>query len=438
MKANPSLLAASLIANVVLAGAALFLATRSPDPVPQPEPTPGPGATGGPLEQKAAEKTVYVTNAAPFKADAQFDWQAVESDDYREYIANLRAIGCPEQTIKDIIVADVNKLFEERRKEERKDLPKFQFWKTGNPVAMFMNKDRMQANMESDKKKRELLKLLLGEDVELKPNLTAGVNQEEMLGRMLGFLDDDKQAKVMETYMSFQLEMAEAFGSGAPDKEDREKMLKKQKEMEQKLASLMNPEEYELYQLTMSQTGMMMRMQLDGLDPTEREFRDIFKLQKAFDDEFGGVIGMAGMGPDEMKNRQEAEKLLKQDIKKLLGDERYSDYEMVSDWAYKPLAKVLEKQGLDKAVGRDVWAMKKAAETEVGKIRVDANLSQEQRGEALKAIAEETRNAVRGKLGDKGFESYNGGMGGHWLKQLEVNYGQSTTVPTATTTVITN
>ncbi len=422
----------------MLAGAALIFATRSPDPAPQPVPPPVPKATGGPLEQKAAEKTVYVTNAAPFKADSPFDWQAVESDDYREYIANLRAIGCPEQTIKDIIVADVNKLFEERKKEERKGLPKFQFWKTGNPMAMFMDKDRMQANLESDKKKRELLKLLLGEDVKLKPNMTVGFDQNEMLNRMLGFLDEDKQVKVMETYQSFQLEMAEAFGGGVPDKEDVEKLKAKQKEMEQKLASMMSPEEYELYQLTMSQTGMMMRMQLDGLDPTEQEFRDIFKLQKSFDDEFGGVIGMAGMGPDDMKKRSEAEKLLKEDIKKLLGDERYTDYEMVSDWTYKPLAKVLEKQGLDKAVGRDVWAMKKAADAEVGKIRVDTNLSQEQRSEALKAIAEETRNAVRGKLGDKGFESYNGGMGGQWMKQLEVNFGQSTTVPAATTTVITN
>lgn len=438
MKENRNLLAASLVANVVLAGAALIFATRSPDPAPQPVPPPVPKATGGPLEQKAAEKTVYVTNAAPFKADSPFDWQAVESDDYREYIANLRAIGCPEQTIKDIIVADVNKLFEERKKEERKGLPKFQFWKTGNPMALFMDKDRMQANLESDKKKRELLKLLLGEDVKLKPNMTVGFDQNEMLNRMLGFLDEDKQVKVMETYQSFQLEMAEAFGGGVPDKEDVEKLKAKQKEMEQKLASMMSPEEYELYQLTMSQTGMMMRMQLDGLDPTEQEFRDIFKLQKSFDDEFGGVIGMAGMGPDDMKKRSEAEKLLKEDIKKLLGDERYTDYEMVSDWTYKPLAKVLEKQGLDKAVGRDVWAMKKAADAEVGKIRVDTNLSQEQRSEALKAIAEETRNAVRGKLGDKGFESYNGGMGGQWMKQLEVNFGQSTTVPAATTTVITN
>ena len=37
-----------------------------------------------------------------------FSWREVESDDYPTYIANLRDIGCPEQTIRDIIIADVN------------------------------------------------------------------------------------------------------------------------------------------------------------------------------------------------------------------------------------------------------------------------------------------------------------------------------------------
>ena len=33
-------------------------------------------------------------------------WQQLESEDYRTYIERLRAIGCPEQTIRDIITAE--------------------------------------------------------------------------------------------------------------------------------------------------------------------------------------------------------------------------------------------------------------------------------------------------------------------------------------------
>jgi len=35
-----------------------------------------------------------------------FSWQQLESPDYQTYVANLRDIGCPEQTIRDIIIAD--------------------------------------------------------------------------------------------------------------------------------------------------------------------------------------------------------------------------------------------------------------------------------------------------------------------------------------------
>src|SRR5213080_904609 len=44
-----------------------------------------------------------------------FSWRSVESDDYPTYVANLREIGCPEQTIRDIIIADVNGLYSLKR-----------------------------------------------------------------------------------------------------------------------------------------------------------------------------------------------------------------------------------------------------------------------------------------------------------------------------------
>src|SRR5882724_337599 len=44
-----------------------------------------------------------------------FTWQQVESDDYPSYVANLREIGCPEQTVRDIIIADVNAVYARKR-----------------------------------------------------------------------------------------------------------------------------------------------------------------------------------------------------------------------------------------------------------------------------------------------------------------------------------
>ena len=44
-----------------------------------------------------------------------FTWSEVESTNYDIFIKNLRAIGCPEQTIRDIIVTDLDRLYARRR-----------------------------------------------------------------------------------------------------------------------------------------------------------------------------------------------------------------------------------------------------------------------------------------------------------------------------------
>jgi hypothetical protein len=41
----------------------------------------------------------------------RFHWSQIESTDYRTYVANLRSIGCPEQTIRDIIATDLHTVY---------------------------------------------------------------------------------------------------------------------------------------------------------------------------------------------------------------------------------------------------------------------------------------------------------------------------------------
>jgi len=43
-----------------------------------------------------------------------FHWRQIESSDYRQYLANLRSIGCPERLIRDILVADIEVLYRSR------------------------------------------------------------------------------------------------------------------------------------------------------------------------------------------------------------------------------------------------------------------------------------------------------------------------------------
>ncbi len=71
--------------------------------------------TGSPRDT-AAEKAVSA--AAELKAKApSFCWSQIESSDYRAYVRNLRGIGCPERTVRDIIHADIDGLYTTRRQD---------------------------------------------------------------------------------------------------------------------------------------------------------------------------------------------------------------------------------------------------------------------------------------------------------------------------------
>ena len=70
---------------------------------------------------KAEPTTTLVASAEPehplhrtaANTPSPFHWSAVESTNYFEYVANLRRIGCPEQTIADIVAADLRALYAE-------------------------------------------------------------------------------------------------------------------------------------------------------------------------------------------------------------------------------------------------------------------------------------------------------------------------------------
>src|SRR5437867_8753611 len=64
------------------------------------------------MEVKAPPEVMVVTNE--LVVTNQMRWRQLESEDYKTYIARLRSIGCPEQTIRDIIIADLDKVLAPR------------------------------------------------------------------------------------------------------------------------------------------------------------------------------------------------------------------------------------------------------------------------------------------------------------------------------------
>src|SRR5688572_26983589 len=118
----------------------------------------------------------------------------MESSDYHRYIANLRAIGCPEQTIRDIIIADVNKLFEERA-QQIGPVQDFDYWKAGTAKGGEVHAQRVQQHMALAQEKRAVLKELLG--IDFKEN-SAILELLHPLKAKYGFLSPERQQQMLE------------------------------------------------------------------------------------------------------------------------------------------------------------------------------------------------------------------------------------------------
>ncbi|MCX8090501.1 MAG: hypothetical protein N3I86_06120 [Verrucomicrobiae bacterium] len=409
MKTNV-LLVLSLALNVALGALTVWLFLK-----PRPEPfAPAAPTASGPSVASVEARPSAAAEAAAARPAQPFDWRMVESADYKQYIANLRAIGCPEETIRDIIIADVNKLFASRRESLHTSTNRFEYWKAGNFFSAMFDPERIEKEQALAREKRELLKELLGSVPEEKLDLFAGFNPLE---RLLDFLPAQKQTAVFEVFQKMQAQMMRGFRGGAPDGEDLGRMQRAQKEMEAELAKILTPQELEEYQLRLSPTAMAMRMQLASFEPTEQEFRQIFALRKKFDDQFN-PMAIASMDEAERERMNSARRDMEQQLKNILGDARYAEYERSQDWAYQSIYRVTQRQGLPRDAAVKVYEMKKVAEDQAQRVRRDETLTPEQRQAALQGIRNETEGAIRTVLGERGFDAYQRQPGAAWLRNL--------------------
>jgi hypothetical protein len=399
------LLILSICLNLALGGLIAYQGARKSEPT-RPEATAKSAEpAASPKASKGDGKTVTVT----VPTAGAFDWRIVESEDYKKYIANLRAIGCPEETIRDIIIADVNKLFEARKKETTGSTNKFQYWKVGTFFTDMFNEEKLKKNRELTKEKNALLKELLGVEIAEKPDIMGGMNPYETL---LDFLPSEKQSSLVNLEQDFAAKTMKRI----KDAQNNPKVLRElQLEKDAELAKILSPQEKEEYDLRMSQTSMMMRMQLTDFQPSEQEFRDIFKLRKKFDDEFTAMGAPLANTADERARRDAAQKDLDNSIKGALGD-RYPDYKYDQDWSRSSLRDVAKEYNVPKDQALKVFDLKAVAQEQATAVRKDQSLTPEQRNAALLAIQQETRNAVNGVLGPTAGNAYFDK--GSWLKNL--------------------
>ena len=391
----------SVTLNVV-GGFFIFAGVQSVEELPLGQALP---ATDSPLGQAAAHPQQVVTTTVV----KQMTWDTVEASSYLDYIDNLRRIGCPEKTIRDIILADVNKLYKTKRRAASGQ-KKFEFWKANAMFGMGMDKDNVETMRELNAERDELLKQL-GIESSFESEMSLILNP---LQQSLGFLPEQKQVAVMKELQGIQSRIAELSEDGSAD---IEMVWKAQRETEESIKGMLSEDEYTGYLLRRSNTAHQLRSQIAGFDPSEEEFRTVFKLKRAFDEEYGEI----GINLDLLEEQLKAQKTLNEQIRQSLGDERYADYERAQDYQFQQIHSSLKKADLGTGEAIQVYDMQKVAQDAALQLRGDQTLNEAERRERLRQIRNETESAIQQVVGTEGWEKFNRPSNTRWLQSISPN-----------------
>ena len=197
----------------------------------------------------------------------------MESTDYRVYIARLRLVGCPEEVIRDIIVADVNQLYAVRMAAVW-NRPQPVYWKK-HRASFAPNPDQMAQLQILEQEKSDTLKALLG--VEISPQELAQIGQIELRNsdRPLLFLSGEKRDAARKALQESGVESLIARMQEAnPGSDPEVGLFAKRKAV---LLKVLSPEELDEYEMRNSPKAQWLRGEVNYLDCSKEEFKALLQ-----------------------------------------------------------------------------------------------------------------------------------------------------------------
>jgi hypothetical protein len=384
----------SLGLNVVFAGALVALILRRSSPLPDPNP----GWNPLPVSTNALIRTNTIVRRL------NFVWSQIESRDYRTYIANLRSIGCPEPTIRDIIVAELNEIFA-RRRDAEVVTPSQQWWRSDpDPDVMSAANDKLRA-LESER--RAMLTSLLGPEWQSSeypyPDSPRG---NALDGSLLGALSLEAKHQVREIQRR-SIERRDAYLESVvkdgtrPDQAEIEQL---RQQTRNELAKVLSADQLEEYLLRYSQVANDLRDELRGLDASPGTFRSLFRLRDPIDQELQSLSGATS----EIDVRKREELIQKRDsaVSQVLGPEQFQEYKLNQDLTYRDSKAIAQQTRMPEDKIRPFYDINHTTESEERRIQNDSRLTEEERASALVEIRGTRANALRRLLGDEFYQRY--------------------------------
>ncbi len=408
MKALPLLLAASLVANAALITTVVI------------RPLGKSTATGG-TSHSGSKTSIATTRHGTGNVTTDDLIAALNSNDPEALRDILRAAGLSDDMVRSFVQMRIWKRYEDRFKAlQPKPDPNKPWWKDDprqqNGWFGGMTKAQREEMRKLQREVKDESERILGPD---KNNNGFGGWQDPRLS----FLPAGKRKQLQDIQQDYGELISEVQQNmqGFQLPSDREKLRYLQAEQKRDLEAIMSPEERQSYDLRMSQTAQNLRWQMTRFDATEEEYMKIFPLQKAFDDQYN-VNDLYGGNPDRSpdfwKQRQEADKQLKEQMRAAIGEDRYKDYLRSQDNDYQQLQAAARRMELPPETATRIYDLRDNVVTSAKQIADNPNIAADQKKQALATLADSTRDQVKAALGQEAADAYfkNNGMG--WLKEI--------------------
>jgi hypothetical protein len=347
------------------------------------------------------------TNATPrsprsiASADKKFGWQDLTNDAYLDYIAGLRSVGCPEKQVRNIVVSDVNELFDKRRLEHAIKTDS-QWWKAETFMGVLPMQGMNTANF--DEQRRELLTKILGEDSQDSVRLPSlNGSAVNLTGPVLGALPAETWNAVqeicqrsMDRHMAYQMSK---MNEGAAF--DNIELAKMRDQTRQDLAKVLTSEQIEEFLLRYSHNSSKLRQDMRGLDLMPDEFRKIFRaldpLEHQTQLDYGGPEALS------QKQREQLEAQRDRAIREALAPQRYTQYMLTKDPLYKQAQITAMQYGMNGKAVQPLYEMQKTIEAKRNQITQNASLTAEQRTQALQSLGVEQQQNLQRLLSDQNY-----------------------------------
>ena len=383
-----SVLLVSLVLNVALAIALVTWLAYSPDTKPR---------IVRPVNAAAVNSNRFnIVKTNLLIRPRTFTWQEVESVDYATYVQNLRELGMPESTIRDLIVADIDQLFAKRKRDEeaKQDI---EWWRSSPSYEAQSNALARVNSIENER--NALLTKLLGE------NWNKGRNEQQppllaLTGPVLGTLSDEVKGSLQDAAarsrdrVSAYVAEQEAKGQQPSPAE----LARIREETRQQLAAILNPQQLEEFLLRYSENANRLRRELTGFNATPEEFRSIFRAVDAIDREI--QLRYSGDDPASQRARQNLEQQRLAAIRNVVGAERFAAYQTSQDPAFHEALASAQQAGGNDETALALYEIQKATADEFNRIRNDTTLTDAQKQQQLREAMTEQQRARAIVLGE--------------------------------------